>query len=76
MAQARPGVPDFELAAQEVPFLSVAETFITAAAAADQRKLAGMLSPAIVARSGAEAVERFLAGEVILVLRALQGAGA
>jgi hypothetical protein len=65
VGQARQGEPNFEMATQERPFRSVAEAFITAAAAGNRRKLAGMLSPTIVAQSGADAVERFLAGEVL-----------
>jgi hypothetical protein len=65
VGQVRQGEPNFEMATQEGPFRSVAEAFITTAAAGNRRKLAGMLSPTIVAQSGADAVERFLAGEVL-----------
>jgi len=65
VSQARQEEPNFEMATQEGPFRSIAEAFITAAAAGDRRKLAAMLSPTIVARNGADAVERFLTGEVL-----------
>jgi hypothetical protein len=65
VGQARQGEPNFEMATQEGAFLSVAETFITAAAAGNRREPAGMLSPTNVGQTGAEAVERFLAGEVL-----------
>jgi hypothetical protein len=57
--------PEMEMAGQDEPFRSVAEDFIAAAAAGDRAKVAGMLSPAAAARTGAEGVERFLAGEVL-----------
>src|SRR5438034_7769595 len=53
------------MAAQEGPFRSVAEDFVAAAAAGDRTKAARMLSPAIVAKTGQEGVERFLTGEVL-----------
>jgi hypothetical protein len=64
-AQDRTGPPDFEMAAQEGPFRSVAEEFVAAAAASDRTKIARMLSPAIAATTGAEGVERFLTDEVL-----------
>src|SRR5262245_17205697 len=57
--------PDFEMAAQEQPFLRVAEAFISAAAAGERNKAARMLSPTIAARSGPEGVEQFLTVEVL-----------
>jgi hypothetical protein len=65
VGQARQGEPNFEIATEEGSFRRVAEAFITAAAAGNRHKLADMLSPTIVAQTGAEAVERFLAGEVL-----------
>jgi hypothetical protein len=57
--------PGMEMAGQDEPFRIVAEDFIAAAAAGDRAKVAGMLSPTTAARTGAEGVERFLAGEVL-----------
>jgi len=65
VGQPRQGEPNFEIATEEGSFRRVAEAFITAAAAGNRHKLADMLSPTIVAQTGAEAVERFLAGEVL-----------
>jgi hypothetical protein len=65
LAQARAGSPDFEMAAQQSQFRSVAEEFVAAAAAGDRTKTARMLSPAAAAKTGAEGIERFLAGEVM-----------
>jgi hypothetical protein len=63
--QARQGAPNFEIATEEGAFRGVAEAFITAAAADNRRKLADMLSPAVVGRTGARSLERFLAEEVL-----------
>jgi hypothetical protein len=65
LAQVGPDKPNFEMAAQEQPFLRVAEAFISAAAAGERDKIARMLSPAITGRTGPEGVERFLTDEVL-----------
>src|SRR5262249_59029455 len=71
-AQPRQGVPQFEMAGQEGAFRRVAEAFITAAAAGGRPTLSGMLSPAIVAPSGAGGGGRFLAREGVPVFAPLQ----
>ena len=65
LARASAGSPDFEMAAQQRQFRSVAEEFVAAAAAGDRTKTARMLSPAAAAKTGPEGIERFLAGEVM-----------
>lgn len=65
LTQARTAPPDFAMAAQEGPFLRVAEEFVAAAAAGDRAKTARMISPAIAAKTGPDGVERFLTGEVL-----------
>jgi hypothetical protein len=63
--QPRQGEAKFEIATEEASFRRVAEGFVTAAAAGNRHRLADMLSPTVVARTDAEAVERFLVGEVL-----------
>jgi hypothetical protein len=58
------GPPDFAMSVDQEPFRHFAEEFITAAAAGDLAKTGQMLSPAIAAKSGAEAVASFLSWEV------------
>ena len=59
-----PPAPDFAMSVQQEPFLRVADDFIAASAAGDMAKAGRMLSPAIAASSGPDAVANFLAGEV------------
>jgi hypothetical protein len=63
--QTREAQPPFEMSAQEGPFREVADAFMSAAAAGDAPKSARLLSPAASAKAGADAVERFLAREVL-----------
>jgi hypothetical protein len=63
--QPRQGEAKFATATEEAPFRRVAETFVTTAATGNRHRLADMLSPTVVTRTGAEAVERFLVGEVL-----------
>jgi hypothetical protein len=65
LAQARAATPDFAMSAQQEPFRSVAADFMAAATAGDATKATRMLSPAIVARTGPDSVERFLTAEVL-----------
>jgi hypothetical protein len=65
LAQGRAVPPEFEMAAQEPPFRSVADEFMAAAAAGDATRAARLISPTISAKTGREGVERFLAGEVL-----------
>jgi len=65
LAQAHAATPDFAMSAQQGPFRSVADDFMAAARAGDAGKATRMLSPAIVAKTGPEGVERFLTGEVL-----------
>jgi hypothetical protein len=62
--QNAPAPPDFAMSVDQEPFLRVAEAFVAAVAAGDMGRAAGMISPAVAARTGREAVEDFLAGEV------------
>jgi hypothetical protein len=64
-AQTRPTAPDFSMAGQQDDYRSFAEEFVTAAARGDKAKTSRMLSPATVAKTGAEGVDRFLTGEVL-----------
>jgi len=54
-----------ERVAQEDPFRRIADEFIAAAAAGDTARVAQMISPTVVAKNGHEAVERYLAGQVL-----------
>lgn len=65
MAQTRAGAPDLSMAGQQDAYRSVAEEFVAAAARGDKAKTSRMLSPATASKVGVEAVERFLAGEVL-----------
>ena len=65
LAQAHAATPDFAMSAQQEAFRRVANEFMAAATAGDVTRATRMLSPAIVAKTGPEGVERFLAGEVL-----------
>jgi hypothetical protein len=65
LAQARTAAPELEMTTEEPPFRSVADKFVTAAAAGDVTSTAHLISPAIAAKTGTEGVGRFLAGEVL-----------
>jgi tetratricopeptide (TPR) repeat protein len=54
-----------ERVAQEDTFRRIADEFIAAAAAGDTARVAQMISPTVVAKNGHEAVERYLAGQVL-----------
>jgi nitrogen regulatory protein PII-like uncharacterized protein len=57
--------PELEMAAQQPPFRHVADEFIAAAAAGDANKVAGVISPVIVANTGQESVDRYLNSQVL-----------
>jgi len=57
-----PAFPDF---AQQEAFRRFADQFIAAAVAGDMVKMTGMISPSIAARTGREAVARYLADQVL-----------
>ena len=75
LAQAHAATPDFAMSTQPEPFRSVADTFMAAATAGDVTKATRMLSPAIVAKTGPEGVERFLTGEVLPFFSQFKGIG-
>ena len=64
-AQARAAPPEAELEVQQGLFRTVADEFITAAAAGDAIRAARMISPAAKAKNGPEGLDRFLTGEVL-----------
>jgi hypothetical protein len=57
-----PAFPDF---AQQEAFRRLADEFIAAAVAGDTVKMTAMISPSIAAKSGREAVARYLADQVL-----------
>lgn len=57
--------PALEVPAQPTPFRTIADAFMAAAAAGDRAKAVRLLSPTRAANAGAEAVDRFLAREVM-----------
>jgi hypothetical protein len=63
LAQA-PAFASFNLAEREA-YRRVADTFIATAVAGDSAKLTGMISPSIAAKTGPEAVARYLADPVL-----------
>jgi hypothetical protein len=65
LAQSRAAAPDFEMAAQEGPFRSVADAFMTAAAAGNAAGAERLISPTAAAKAGQEGIERFLASDVL-----------
>ena len=75
LAQAHAATPDFGMSTQQGPFRSVADEFMAAARAGDAAKATRMLSPAIVAKTGPEGVERFLTGEVLPFFSQFKGVG-
>jgi hypothetical protein len=64
-AQAHAAPPEAELEVQQGLFRTVADEFITAAAAGDAIRAARMISPAAKAKNGPEGLDRFLTGEVL-----------
>jgi hypothetical protein len=55
----------FEMPVQQEPFRRVVEEFIAAAAGGDSSKIGQMISPDIASRTGPEAVERYITGQVL-----------
>jgi hypothetical protein len=60
-----PSREELDMAARAPEYRTVAEQFVSAAAAKDPAKLEKMLSPALSARTGKEAIQKVLSGQVI-----------
>ena len=65
LAQGGPSREELEMAARSPEYRAVAEQFVTAAAARDSAKLEKMLSPTLAARTGKEAIQKVMNGQVI-----------
>jgi hypothetical protein len=64
-AQGGPSREELDIAAKSPAYRTVAERFVATAAARDAGDLEKMLSPAIAARAGKEAVQKVISGQIL-----------